>query len=145
MFSETQSGAAVGKLIGAAGSAVVGAVTGNPFSVAGALSAGIDAVLTGHNTQITGTFSGNVGILTDPLCWLEITRPLWVQPSSYQQLRGITSHISGTLADSGGENHTPYNGFVVVSEIDLNTVTATDEELQEIERLLKSGVFIRSE
>lgn len=145
MFAETQSGAAVGKLIGAAGSAAVGALTGNPFAAAGALSAGIDAVLTGHNTQISGTFSGNVGILTDPLCWLEITRPLWVQPSAFQQLHGITSHLSGTLADSGGETHTPYSGFVVVSEIDLVTVNATDAELQEIERLLKSGVFIRTE
>lgn len=145
MFAETQSGAAVGKLIGAAGSAAVGALTGNPFAAAGALSAGIDAVLTGHNTQINGTFSGNVGILTDPLCWLEITRPLWVQPSAYQQLHGITSHLSGTLADSGGDAHIPYSGFVVVSEIDLVTVNATDAELQEIERLLKSGVFIRTE
>lgn len=145
MFAETQSGAAVGKLIGAAGSAVIGAATGNPFAAAGALSAGLDAVLTGHNTQISGTFSGNVGILTDPLCWLEITRPLWVQPSAFQQLHGITSQLSGTLADSGGESHTPYSGYVVVSEIDLVTVNATDAELQEIERLLKSGVFIRPE
>ena len=145
MFAETQSGAAVGKLIGAAGSAVIGAATGNPFAAAGALSAGLDAVLTGHNTQISGTFTGNVGVLTDPLCWLEITRPLWVQPSAYQQLHGITSQLSGTLADSGGESHTPYSGYVVVSEIDLNTVNATDAELQEIERLLKSGVFIRTE
>ena len=145
MFAETQSGAAVGKLIGAAGSAVVGALSGNPFTAAGAVSAGIDAILTGHNTKLSGTFSGNVGILTDPQCWLEITRPVWVQPSKYQQLKGITAQLSGTLADAGDDGHTPYSGFVIVSDIDLDTVEATDAELQEIERLLKSGVFIRAE
>lgn len=140
MFAENQSGAAVGKLVGAVGNAVIGAATGNPAALVGAVSGGLSAVTQQRNTQITGTFSGNVGAITNSLCWAEITRPVWVNPEKYQELHGITSQLSGTLSDAGED--TPYTGFVVVSAVDLDGVPATDAEKAEIETLLKQGIFI---
>lgn len=144
MFSESQSGAAVGKLIGATASGVVGVATGNPLGILGAAMGGIDAVMQQRNTQVSGTFSGNVGALiacfADGLCYAEITRPVWANPSNFAQLKGLISNLGGSINDSG--DGTGYAGFVKVSDCDLDGIAATETEKTEIENLLKNGIFV---
>lgn len=144
MFSESQSGAAVGKLIGATASGVVGIATGNPLGILGAAMGGIDAVMQQRNTQVSGTFTGNVGALiacfADGLCFVDITRPVWANPSNFAELKGLISNLAGTLNDSG--DGTGYAGFVRVSDCDLDGIAATETEKTEIENLLKNGIFV---
>lgn len=142
MFSENQSGAAVGKLVGAIGNFVLGAA-GSPYGLVGGATGLVDAALQRRQTQVSGTFSGNVAAMTWTRCFLEVTRPVWANPHNFQQLIGLMSQLSGTLADNGeGEG---YAGFVKVSEVDLDGFEASAEEKQEIERLLKSGIFVIAE
>lgn len=136
IFSETQSGAAVGKLISAG---VMSAVTGNAAGMLGTAAAALDAAAFGvqHSPQVHGSFGGNVGMIGDTVCWLEIIRPQWVEPANFQQLHGIPSGIAGTLESTGA------SGFVQLQSIEVDDIEgATEQELEEIVKTLKAGIYI---
>lgn len=141
LFAQSQSGLDVGKIIGSGIGIVGGAATGNlAAAVSGAM--GIGSALYEHSrapitTQQTGGSSGNVSILGHTDVWIEVIRPQWIQPDSYQQLVGIPSGISGTLADIHA------SGRVVCSDIETDGIAATEPELREIERLLLSGIYLK--
>ena len=135
MFAENQSGAAFGRIIGGVVSGVIGAATGNPIGLAGAAVSLATAAGVGveHNTQVLGTIGGNAAMLTDTQCFLEIVRPVWVNPSTFAEINGISSGIGGTIAEL---NATGYLECVVHAD----GITATETECKEIEMLLSSGV-----
>lgn len=141
LFAQSQSGLDVGKIIGSGVGIVGGAATGNlAAAVSGAM--GIGSALYEHsrapiNTQQTGGSSGNVAILGDSDVWIEVIRPQWIQPESYQQLVGIPSGLAGTLSEIGA------SGRVVCSDIETDGIAATEPELREIERLLLSGIYLK--
>lgn len=141
LFAQSQNGLDVGKIIGSGIGIVGGAAAGNlAAAVSGAVSLG--SALYEHSrapisTQSTGGSSGNVSILGDTDVWIEVIRPQWIQPESYQQLVGIPSGISGTLSDINA------SGRVVCSDIETDGITATEPELREIERLLMSGIYLK--
>lgn len=141
LFAQSQSGLDVGKIIGSGVGIVGGVATGNlAAAVSGAM--GIGSALYEHSrapitTQQTGGSSGNVAILGDSDVWIEVIRPQWIQPESYQQLVGIPSGISGTLSEIGA------SGRVVCSDIETDGIAATEPELREIERLLLSGIYLK--
>lgn len=110
------------------------------------LASDIRGVMTApRGSVIRGSFGGNSSLLADTLCYLEITRPAWVEPANYRQLNGIPSELSGTLYDDGSDIHTMYDGFTLVSEIHLENVDCTDNEKGMIEAVLKRGVHIHSD
>lgn len=136
IFSETQSGAAVGKLLS---SGVMSAVTGNAAGMLGTAAAALDAAAFGvqHSPQVHGSFGGNVGMIGDTVCWLEIIRPQWVEPANFQQLHGIPSGIAGTLESTGA------SGFVQLQSIEVDGIAgATEQELEEIVKTMKAGIYI---
>lgn len=141
LFAQSQNGLDVGKIIGSGIGIVGGAATGNlAAAVSGAM--GIGSALYEHSrapisTQSTGGSSGNVSILGDTDVWIEVIRPQWIQPESYQQLVGIPSGIAGTLSDIRA------SGRVVCSDIETDGIAATEPELREIERLLLSGIYLK--
>ena len=141
LFAQSQNGMDVGKIIGSGIGIVGGVATGNlAAAVSGAM--GIGSALYEHSrapitTQQTGGSSGNVAILGDTDVWIEVIRPQWIQPESYQQLVGIPSGISGTLSEIGA------SGRVVCSDIETDGIAATEPELREIERLLLSGIYLK--
>ena len=145
LFALSQDGSAVGKLIASGLNLAGGMLTG----AGGLISAGVsgigDTLLTAaigkRETQSTGAFGGNVAILGDSMCYLEIIRPVWINPENYQKLYGIQSDLPNTLLDSGGG--APFDGYCQISAIDLEAVDATADEKTEIEQLLKNGVYIR--
>lgn len=149
IFADRQDGSAVGKLIGSAIGVGVGALSGNVATIVGGITgitSGLGSMALSPRTyEKTGAFGGNVGIIGDTICWLEIIHPLWVEPANYRQLNGIPSEISGTLYDDGSENHTAYDGYTLVSEIHLENVDCTDNEKVMIEAALKRGVHIKSD
>ena len=136
VFSESQSGAAVGKLIG---SGVMAAVTGNAAGVLGAAADAMEMAAVGvpHSPQIQGSFGGNVGAIGNRICFLEITRPEWVETERFQELAGIPSGLSGTIADLGA------SGYVQVQTIETEGIPATQAECDLIEQILKSGIYVK--
>lgn len=67
-------------------------------------------------------------------CYITINTPLPENPENYAALMGTVVRKEGTVGK--------YTGYSEFSAVNLNTVTATDAEKQEIERLLKGGVFV---
>lgn len=136
VFSESQSGAAVGKLIG---SGVMAAVTGNAAGVLGAAAGAVEMAAVGvpHSPQIQGSFGGNVGAIGNRICFLEITRPEWVETERFQELSGIPSGLSGTIAELQA------SGFIQVQTIETDGIAATQAECDLIEQILKSGIYVK--
>lgn len=142
LYANAQDGSALGKLLTAGIGLAAGAATGNPLQMIGAAE-GMIASAMDRSTQTKGQFSGNAGMIMDTVCYLEIIRPDWVNPSGYQSLAGITSMMSGTLSDDGSDDHTVYQGFVQCTHIETDQIAgATDQERQEIEALLQAGVYL---
>lgn len=140
LFSATADGSAIGKIIGGVASISVGNILGGAMSVAD----GAAGVVSRH-TQVTGTYSGNVGQVTNPKCFLEISRPQWVNVDDendkpYKRGEGLPAVMKGTIKSNALKNH------LSVSWVDLtNIIAATQEELAEIESMLKSGILINEE
>lgn len=147
MFSVNQDGSAVGKIfnsgLGVAMAALTGNMAGAAASASGIASGIFDAATAQQSTQLTGSFGGNVGMVSDSVCWLEIVRPCWCEPEHFQALNGIPSQLSGTIADYG--DGVPYVGYLVVSSVEMEGLTATDDEKKEIEQLLKAGIFVNTQ
>lgn len=144
MFAAQQDGSSVGKLALSLVGLGLGAATGNAAGVTGGIAgvagAAFDAATAQRDTLITGQFSGNIGMLTDTVCWLDITRPQWINPEHYQLLHGETSQLSGTIDNYADDQ--PYKGYLQVQAIDTDGLTATDAEKAEIENLLRTGIFV---
>lgn len=123
--------------------AIASAFSGN---WAGAAAAGINSALGAmqQSVQSSGNFGGSFGVLGDEVCWLEIVRPVWIQPDKYQKLRGLPSWVSGTIADPGDGSQ--LNGYTIIPYIDLDGVAgATDWEKQELARILAGGIEINGD
>lgn len=124
-------------------SAISAALSGN---VAGAVMAGASSIMGAmqQTVQASGSFGGNFGAIGEQDVWLELVRPQWIQPEHYQKLKGLPSWISGTIAQAGADGN-QLNGFTVISEIDLDGVTASEWEKTEIAKLLAAGIEIKGD
>lgn len=67
-------------------------------------------------------------------CYITINTPLPENPENYAALMGTVVRKEGTVGK--------YAGYSEFSAVNLSTVNATDAEKQEIEILLKGGVFV---
>lgn len=149
LFTMNQNGDAVGKLLSGGAGIVSGALTGNPVNVAtgiaGVVGSAIESSFSPRSTQISGNMGGNNMLMSNLDIWLEIVRPVWVENMYYQKLNGIPADMSNCIADCGQDANVgiPYDGFLQIEKIDLDDVPCTEQEKQEIETLLKQGVFIR--
>lgn len=149
LFTMNQNGDAVGKLLSGGAGIVSGALTGTPVNVAtgiaGVVGSAIESSFSPRSTQISGNMGGNNMLMSNLDIWVEIIRPVWVENMYYQKLNGIPADMSNCIADCGQDANAgiPYDGFVQIEKIDLDNVPCTEQEKQEIETLLKQGVFIR--
>lgn len=82
----------------------------------------------------SGSMAGNVGLLSQKRPYLIYEIPRQSMPSGYQKYVGFPSNITAKLGD--------LSGFTVVEEIHLENINATEEELTEIESLLRGGVIL---
>ena len=146
LFTMQQDGTPLGKIFTSGIGLASAAATGN---AAGMLNAGIgvaaglfDAATAQHSTQVVGTFNGNAGMISDSVCWLEIVRPQWVEPEHYQLLKGEISMLSGKLSDYG--SGMPYEGYVQVQDIDTDGIQASADEIDQIEQILRSGIYVNA-
>lgn len=133
-------------IMGKQGGAVGASIVGGLISLAGAATgvgaigalAGIASGVVRESAESTQqiTPTGNASPLLDLALWLEISRSIPSNPAQLQTLKGIPANIT-TKLDSLRNT-----GFCRVSEIHLDGIAATKEELAEIERLLKQGVLL---
>lgn len=103
-------------------------------SIATSANAVADVVASKPSVTRSGDFSANNGIFTIQYPYLIITRPIQSIPKSYSSHYGHLSNITASLST--------LSGYTVIECIHLDGVTATEEEKDELERLLHSGVIL---
>ena len=134
LFASQSDGSAIGKFLGG----VTSLAMGNPIAAGVSLTNAAISANT-RQTNIVGNFGGNLGMIGDTICWLEIIRPQWVETPNYKPLHGIPSYIGESISDL------EITGFVRCEKIELDAVPCTDEEKTQIEQIMKNGIYILSE
>lgn len=84
--------------------------------------------------QRAGSIGRNVGLMSQYQPYIMIERPT-------QSFAQGTNHCIGRPSNTGGYLSS-YSGYTEVEAIIENNIVATNEELDEIEQLLKSGVYL---
>lgn len=100
-----------------------------------AMSNAINVAMSKHIISRSGDLSGSVGMLDDFVPYLIIHRPRQSLAQNFRAFKGYPSNVTATLATLAG--------YTEIEYIHLENINgATDAELNEIERILKSGVII---
>ena len=86
------------------------------------------------NVEKSGSMSGTGGMLGVQTPYLILTRPRQALPSKQNTFTGYPSFITSKL-DS-------LSGYTEIEEIHLENIPGTEQEISEIENLLKRGVII---
>ncbi len=111
----------------------LGKLASNPVNGVFNVLQGISQV--GKSVPITWNAQSSLAAMFSPrTVYLTINTPLPENPENYAALMGTVVRKEGTVGR--------YTGYSEFSAVNLNTVNATDAEKQEIERLLKGGVFV---
>lgn len=112
-----------------------GAAPVTAMGIAGLLgSAANTAINSKPSVQRSGSLGGSAGVLSIQKPYVIIERPNLSVPSFVNKFVGNCSNITMYLNDC--------HGFTMVEYIHLHDIPATDEEIQEIEALLKEGVIL---
>lgn len=134
------------QLLGGAVGAMAGGIVAGPTGVAagGMAAAQIANSVSGSTvtavnaskarTERSGVAGASAGYLSVQKPYLLRTVPQQSLPTNYKDLEGYPSNIAGPL--------TGFNGYAAVETINLNGLTATKEEISEIQSLLTGGVYI---
>lgn len=111
----------------------LGKLTANPVNGVFGVLQGISQV--GKSVPITQNAQSSLAAMFSPRSiYLTINTPLPENPENYAALMGTVVRKEGNVGK--------YTGYSEFSAVNLSTVDATDAEKQEIERLLKGGVFV---
>jgi len=110
----------------------LGLVSGQPQTVAKGATDIIQSV--GGDATTRGALSSNTGKLCYQTPYLMFTRPIETRPAKLGNLHGYSAGRGGLLSS--------FSGYVECSDVKLDGVPATDNELNEIENILKSGVYV---
>ena len=118
----------------------VGASIGATIASGGALApvavSGVAAGVSNSklNVSHSGSLGSNAGAMGIKIPYLIITRPTPAEASNYQVFYGKPSNKTVKLSEC--------TGFTKVKDVHTSNINATDNELSEIESLLKEGVII---
>lgn len=111
----------------------LGKMASNPVNGVFGILQGLNQV--GKAIPITQNAQSSLAAMFSPRSiYLTINTPLPENPANYAALMGTVVRKEGTVGK--------YTGYSEFSAVNLSTVDATDAEKQEIERLLKGGVFV---
>lgn len=111
---------------------VAGAIGG---AIAGTLQSASNIILNSKPTfQRSGNIGGSAGIMGIQKPFVVIERPNISVPNNIQHYAGQTSNITMGLGSC--------SGLTIVDSVHLNGISATSQELKEIESLLKGGVIL---
>ena len=122
----------VSGLISAAGGIIGGALTGNPLMIGAGVMAG--ATSSRAKVQHSGQITGNAGAMGCKKPYFVIERPQTAM-TSYLDLQGGGTNYRTNITD--------VSGYARFTDVKLTyTGNATEEEKEELKRLLESGVYI---
>lgn len=109
--------------------------TGGASAVAGASIAAGSSIMSNYKPDIlrVGSITTNKGVMSVRSPFLTISRPVQSLPNSYAHHVGYPSNMSLPLGNCFG--------YTKVKDVQLDGITATEEEKRIIENLLKSGVY----
>lgn len=109
--------------------------TGNPTGLLSAGTAMVDLMQAQNSINRGGAISGNAGFLTEYQPYLIFARPSAAYPDNYAHFYGKPSNITRKLST--------LSGFTSIKEcVSDGFGNATDDEVNEIKRLLKEGVYL---
>ena len=117
--------AGIGAIVATGGAAAPAAATGIAGGVMSALHS---------NVGRSGGFSANAGAMGIKVPYLIIERPQTKVADTFPQLIGYPTNYSVKLSDC--------SGHVVVKNVHVEGINATENELEQIESLLHSGVLV---
>ena len=86
------------------------------------------------NYKMSGAISGSTCLVGVKQPYLFLTTPKQSMPEGYEKVCGFPCNMGGKLGS--------FSGYTVVEDIRLNGLVATSPEVEEIYKLLKSGVII---
>lgn len=124
-------------IISIVGSAAGGAIKGG---IGGAIAGGVAAAssVAVNDSKISvdrgGSISSAGGLIAHPKPFLIMSAPRLCKPAMQNIFSGYPDYVTHVLSDLAG--------YTEVEEIRLQGVPATDEELDELQMLLKSGVIL---
>lgn len=100
------------------------------------LLSGAKDIMQGIAGDVTtrGSLSSNTGKLCYQTPYLMFTRPIETRPAKLGMVHGYSAGAGGVLSQ--------FKGYVECSDVKLDGITATDNEKNMIESLLKSGVYV---
>ena len=123
--------------ISGVGALAGGIATANPALIAGGISGMGSSVLGGGHTSPSyyGTLSPISGLFSPQCAYLIINRPRVALPSNFQSLNGYSCSYSGRVSD--------FTGYLECTSVNLSSGnTMTEQEQNEITRLLTGGIYI---
>lgn len=125
----------VGAVTGIAGAVATGGASGIAMGATMTASATSGAV-TGSKIQYQrgGATNMSAGYMGIQRCYVIITRPIQSLAVDYRKFQGYPSNVTEVLSN--------LSGFTAVESIHLENVPATDEEKNEIVKLLQEGVIL---
>lgn len=124
--------------IASIGTVATGIATGNPLSIIGGVSS--LAQQTAPTVDKSGAMQPQAAAIGTPVPVLQIAKHIMLQPPKWGELNGYPS--AGMDTD---EQYTlsEFTGFFQAAYCDVSGIDgATDDEKQEIEQLLKGGVYL---
>ena len=121
--------------IGSVATGVAQGIGGNPLGGIGAAASGVGQILTSKPAY------GRSGSLGSAAGYLSYRRPFLVRKSPINTTAKNLAQESGYISNKG-QKIGDYSGFTKCAAVVLDGITATKNELEEIETLLKEGVII---
>ena len=103
-----------------------------PMSVTSIASTSVNSMK--PNVEKSGSLGGMGGMLGVQTPYLILTRPRQALPARQNEFMGYPSFITMSLGDC--------SGYTEIEKIHLENIPATEQELSEIENLLKGGVIL---
>lgn len=120
-------------IAGAIGTTIATGGASAPLAVSSIASTALNGGLK-TSCEKSGAISGTGGLLSIQRPYLIITTPRQCLPREQNKMIGYPSFITETLSD--------LTGYTEVNQIHLENISATGDELTEIENLLKGGVIL---
>ena len=148
-FKSTDYSAMVSGLLStvlSTGTAIAGAASGNPLALLGGVQ-GLRNIKTHPDIKLIGTVTGSSSYFMSktPMLIRRYPYALNKQPLNYARLHGQPSNIGSTIRQAYSATG---NTYIKYKDIDLNEIytangsQATEAEKNELETLLKTGVYI---